>query len=228
MLNINLSEKVALVTGASRGIGHTIKQILDECGATVVTPTRQEVDLSNLEAVELYAAAIKNRQIDIFVHCAGLNKLAGIKEIDATLFQNVLNVNLIAPTILLNAIIPSMEANKWGRVVFISSLYSMVSRERRIAYSASKNALTGLCKSMAIEEGVNNILVNCVAPGYVLTEMTKQNLSPDEIKVIESSIPTGRFQTPEDIANLVAYLSSDLNTSITGQLIAVDGGFLCH
>lgn len=227
MLNVDLRGKVALVTGASRGIGFSIKQALEKCGATVIAPTRDIVDLSDLKSTEDYALSLKNQNIDIFVHCAGVNKLAGIKEIDAKIFQEVLNVNLISPTILLKEIVPCMEANSWGRVVLISSLYSIVSRERRIAYSASKNALTGLCKSLAIEVGPNNILVNAVAPGYVMTEMTKKNLSEQEIHNIEKNIPTGRFQTCDDVAHLVAFLSSSLNNSITGQLIAVDGGFLC-
>lgn len=227
MLKIDLTGKIALVTGASRGIGLSIKTILEQTGAKVIAPTRQEADLSDLASVQKYADKLKNEKIDIFVHCAGINKLAGIKEIDPELLQSVLNVNLIAPTILLNAMVPNMENQDWGRIILISSLYSIVSRERRIAYSASKNALTGLCKSLAIEEGKHNILINAVAPGYVMTEMTKKNLSDSEIHDIESKIPTGRFQTCEDISNLVAFLSSPLNNSITGQLIAVDGGFLC-
>ena len=120
-----------------------------------------------------------------------------------------------------------MKNQKWGRIVFISSLYGIVSRERRIAYSSSKNALNGLCKSLAIELGEDNILVNCVAPGYVMTDMTRKNLSEEEINAITNNIPTRRFQTTEDIANITAFLCSDLNQSITGQLIAVDGGFTC-
>lgn len=227
MLNIDLTGKIALVTGASRGIGFSIKNVLEQAGAKVIAPTRQETDLSDLASVQIYAERLKGVKIDIFIHCAGINKLAGIKEIDQESFQTVLNVNLIAPTILLNAIVPYMENQKWGRIVLISSLYSIVSRERRIAYSASKNALTGLCKSLAIEEGKHSILVNAVAPGYVMTEMTKTNLTKLEIHDIEGKIPTGRFQTCEDVSNLVAFLSSPLNNSITGQLIAVDGGFSC-
>ena len=143
------------------------------------------------------------------------------------MLSRVYDVNLFAPIHLLKAFCQNMQENKWGRIVFISSLYGIVSRERRIAYSSSKNALTGLCKSLAIELGENNILVNCVAPGYVMTDMTRKNLSETEIKNIESQMPTHRFQTTEDIANLTAFLCSDLNQSITGQLIAVDGGFIC-
>lgn len=227
MINIDLSGKTAFVTGGSRGIGKTIVEILQSGGANVIAPTRSELDLSDISSIEAYILKQKDIKIDIFIHCAGINELAGINEISQDLLSRVYDVNLFAPIHLLKAFCQNMQENKWGRIVFISSLYGIVSRERRIAYSSSKNALTGLCKSLAIELGENNILVNCVAPGYVMTDMTRKNLSETEIKNIESQMPTHRFQTTEDIANLTAFLCSDLNQSITGQLIAVDGGFIC-
>lgn len=227
MLNIDLSGKTAFVTGGSRGIGKTIVEVLQYGGANVIAPTRRELDLTDMLSIEAYSLKQKNLKIDIFIHCAGINELAGINEISQELLSRVYEVNLFAPIHLFKAFCPNMQENKWGRIVFISSLYGIVSRERRIAYSSSKNALTGLCKSLAIELGENNILVNCVAPGYVMTDMTRKNLSEAEIKNIESQMPTHRFQTTEDIANLTAFLCSDLNQSITGQLIAVDGGFTC-
>lgn len=227
MININLSGKTAFVTGGSRGIGKTIVEVLQSGGANVVAPTRSELDLSDLPSIETYFKKQKGLKVDIFIHCAGINELAGINEISQDLLSRVYDVNLFAPIHLLNAFSPNMQENKWGRIVFISSLYGIISKERRIAYSSSKNALTGLCKSLAIELGESNILVNCVAPGYVMTDMTRKNLSEVEIKTIESQMPTHRFQSTEDIANLTAFLCSDLNQSITGQLIAVDGGFTC-
>jgi 3-oxoacyl-[acyl-carrier protein] reductase len=118
-----------------------------------------------------------------------------------------------------------MQLMGHGKIVLISSLYSMVTKERRIAYSSSKSALTGLMKTSALELAPYNILVNAVAPGYVMTDMTKKNLSAEEIKNIEQQIPTKRFQSEEDIASLVYFLCSEENKSITGQLIAVDGGY---
>lgn len=227
MINIDLSGKTAFVTGGSRGIGKTIVEVLENGGAYVLAPTRGELNLSDLSSVDAYIKKQKDLKVDIFIHCAGINELAGINEISQDLLSKVYGVNLFAPIHLLKAFCPHMQKKQWGRIVFISSLYGIVSRERRIAYSSSKNALTGLCKSMAIELGEDNILVNCVAPGYVMTDMTRKNLSEAEIKNIESQMPTHRFQTTEDIANLIAFLCSDLNSSITGQLIAVDGGFTC-
>ena len=96
-----------------------------------------------------------------------------------------------------------------------------------MAYSMSKNALTGLAKTLSLELGQYNILTNCVAPGYVMTDMTRKNLSMQEIEQIRESIPTKRFQSGQDIANIVMFLCSEMNQSITGQLIAVDGGFTC-
>ncbi len=227
MINIDLGGKTAFVTGGSRGIGKTIVEVLQSGGAYVLAPTRSELDLSDFSSISAYLKKQKDLKFDIFIHCAGINELAGINEISQDLLSKVYGVNLFAPIHLLKAICPNMQKNKWGRIVFISSLYGIVSRERRIAYSSSKNALTGLCRSLAIELGENNILVNCVAPGYVMTDMTRKNLSEAEIKNVESQMPTHRFQTTEDIANLIAFLCSDLNQSITGQLIAVDGGFTC-
>lgn len=227
MINIDLSGKTAFVTGGSRGIGKTIVEVLQSGGACVLAPTRSELDLSDFSSIDAYLKKQKDLKVDIFIHCAGINELAGINEISQDLLSKVYSVNLFAPIHLLKAVCPNMQNNKWGRIVLISSLYGIVSKERRIAYSSSKNALTGLCKSLAIELGENNILVNCVAPGYVMTDMTRKNLSEAEIKNIETQMPTHRFQTAEDIANLIAFLCSDLNQSITGQLIAVDGGFTC-
>lgn len=227
MININLSGKTAFITGGSRGIGKTIVEVLQNGGAKVIAPPRSELDLSDISSIEAYIQKQRSMKVDIFIHCAGINELAGINEISQDLLSRVYDVNLFAPIHLLKAFCPNMQESKWGRVVFVSSLYGIVSRERRIAYSSSKNAMTGLCKSLAIELGGNNILVNSVAPGYVMTDMTRKNLSEEEIKNIESQMPTHRFQTTEDIANLIAFLCSDLNQSITGQLIAVDGGFTC-
>ncbi|MCM1169824.1 MAG: SDR family oxidoreductase [Bacteroides sp.] len=227
MIDIDLSGKKAFVTGGGRGIGRTIVERFSMAGADVVAPTRAELDLSDRKSIEAFIQSNPDMEVDIFVHCAGVNELAGIGEIDRNLLSRVFDVNLFAPIDLLKAFHANMKQKRWGRIVFISSLYSIVSKERRLAYSASKNALTGICKSLAIELGGDNVLVNGVAPGYVLTDMTRKNLSEKEIAEIKENIPTHRFQSTEDIANTVVFLCSALNQSITGQLIAVDGGFTC-
>lgn len=223
-----LRSRRVFITGASRGIGRCIKKSFEAAGAQVLCPDRAEMDLSSAESVQEYISRNSPLDADVFVHCAGINRLADISEIEQTLLEEVFQVNLYSAVALLNAIAPRMQERRWGRIVLISSLYSIVSKERRIAYSASKNALTGLAKTLTLELAPCNILTNCVAPGYVMTDMTKRNLSKSEIEAIQEKIPTGRFQSEQEIANLVMFLCSDLNQSITGQLIAVDGGFLCQ
>ena len=218
----------AFLTGGSRGIGKAIKGSLEKAGISVIAPTRTELDLSSSESITKYLEKNTNLVPDIFVHCAGINELAGIEEISQDLILRVFQVNYNSAVQLLNSFVPSMKKKEYGKIVFVSSLYGIVSRERRIAYSSSKNALNGLCKSLALELAPYNILVNSVAPGYVMTDMTKKNLTEEEIKNIEKNIPTGRFQSEDEIAEAVVFFCSEKNKSITGQLLAVDGGFLCR
>lgn len=225
-MEINFENRIIFLTGGSRGIGKKIKEKFEENGAKVIAPERAELDLSSMESVEYYLKN-NNLNIDIFIHCAGINEIAGIEEVEIEMLNKVFQVNYNAPVMLINNFVGNMKKQKWGKIIFISSLYAIVSRERRIAYSSSKNALTGLMKTLALELAPYNILVNAVAPGYVMTDMTRTNLSPSEINEIEKNLPTGRFQTEEEIANMVAFLCSDLNSSITGQLIAIDGGYTC-
>lgn len=227
-MHIDLKDRVIFLTGGSRGIGKQIKKTLEDDGAIIIAPERNKLNLMDPQNIERYLAENPDLEPDIFIHCAGINELAGIEEINHEILERVFQVNYNAPVALLSAFVKSMKKKKWGRIIFISSLYAIVSRERRIAYSSSKNALTGLAKTLALELAPYNILVNSVAPGYVMTEMTCKNLSPEEIQAIESNIPTGRFQTEEEIAFLVEFLCSNYNQSITGQLVAVDGGFVCR
>lgn len=227
-MNITFENRNVFLTGAGRGIGKKIKEVFLENGAEVIAPAHQELDLANSASIEEYLRSYNKKKPDIFIHCAGINRLAGIGEIEPELLRDVMQINCFSAVQLLRSFIPGMQERKYGRVVFISSLYATISRERRISYSASKNAVTGIMKSIALETAADNVLLNAVAPGYVMTDMTKRNLSEQEIEDIRRMIPTGRFQSEEDIANLVCFLCSQLNQSITGQLISVDGGFTCR
>jgi len=123
--------------------------------------------------------------IDIFIHCAGINKLAGISEISKEILDSVFQVNVFSALSLVKAMTPGMKSRHFGRLVLISSLYSLVSRTNRLAYTASKNALTGVTKNLTLELAPFGILTNCVALGYVMTDMTRKNLSTEEISKIE-------------------------------------------
>ncbi|MCR5773775.1 MAG: SDR family oxidoreductase [Lachnospiraceae bacterium] len=227
-MDIGFQDKCVFVTGGSRGIGKTICETFKTMGAKVIAPGRDEMDLSEPESVERYIKGHEEIVPDIFVHCAGMNKLASIEEVTDDVINTVFQVNFFSAVKLCTAFAKGMKENGCGKIVFVSSLYATVTREQRIPYTSSKNALTGLMKTLALELAPYGTMVNAVAPGYVMTDMTKKNLSQDDIKEISANIPTGRFQEEQEIADLIAFLCSDHNKSITGQLISVDGGFLCR
>ena len=227
-MNIDFEKKVVFLTGASRGIGLIMKEQFIKDNAIVIAPTRDELDLGNEKSVENYLQINKDLKVDIIVHCASLNVLAGIDEISQELIQNIFQINVFSITNIVKKLVPNMIDNKYGKIVFISSIYSTITRERRIAYTSSKNATTGLMKTLALELAPHGIMVNAVSPGYVMTDMTKNNLSNSELDAIIENIPTKRLQTEVDIYKAVRFLVSEDNQSITGQNLTVDGGFTCR
>jgi 3-oxoacyl-[acyl-carrier protein] reductase len=120
-----------------------------------------------------------------------------------------------------------MKRRQYGRIVNVSSVWSLVTKEGRLPYSASKSALNGITRTLAVELAPHNVLVNAVAPGYVNTELTRKNNTPEAIKAFAEQLPIQRLAEPREIAELVAFLCSARNSYITGQVIAIDGGFLC-
>lgn len=217
----------ALVTGASRGMGAAIAQRLITDGYQVLTPTRAEMDLESDASIDNYLASI-DKNIDIIVNDAGINRIASLENISAEDIQDTLQVNLIAPFHLIQAITPFMKEREFGRIVNISSIWTMVSKPGRASYTMSKMAINGLTRALAVELAPHNILVNAVAPGFVLTDLTRQNNTKEELKKISTSIPIQRIASPDEIAPVVAFLCSEQNTYITGQVIFVDGGFTCQ
>lgn len=217
----------ALVTGASRGIGAAIIQRLMADGYNVLAPTRQEMDLESNTSIDAYLSHIKD-QIEILVNDAGINRISLLSDIKDQDVDDTLQINLIAPLRIIRAVSPHMQKNGFGRILNISSVWSVVSRAGRISYSMSKAALNGMTRSLAVELAPYNILVNAVAPGYVLTDLTRQNNSEAELETIRKTIPLQRLAEPQEIANTVAFLCSEQNTYLTGQTLVVDGGFTCQ
>jgi 3-oxoacyl-[acyl-carrier protein] reductase len=219
--------RVALVTGASRGIGSAITRVLQKAGATVLAPTRSEMDMADLSSIERYIGSVKGT-IDILVNNAAINVLAGLDEIERDGLNEMLQINLVAPIMLTKLVAEKMKANRYGRIVNISSIWSVVAKERRLAYAASKSAMSGVTRTLALELGQYGVLVNSIAPGYVNTELTSQNNSPEQIEKISSSIPLERLAEPEEIAEMAAFLCSRKNSYMTGQVLVVDGGYVCR
>lgn len=216
----------ALVTGASRGIGAAIAKELASANYQLLTPSRSELDLASDQSIESYLSNL-NQPIDIVVNDAGINRVAMLENIQGNNLIDTLQINLLAPFRLIQFLAPQMMARKYGRIVNISSLWGIVSRAGRTGYTMSKTALNGMTRSLAVELAPFNILVNAVAPGYVMTDLTRQNNSQAEIEKISQTIPMQRLAEPHEIANLVAFLCSEKNTYLTGQTIVVDGGYTC-
>ena len=165
-------------------------------------------------------------RIDVCVNNAGINRNNYIDEVRVEDLQDMLAVNLQAPALITRAISPIMKRRHYGRIVNIASIWGVIGKEKRSVYSISKFGLRGLTTGSAIDLAPYNILVNTVSPGFVMTELTRRNLSEQEMEELARQVPMGRFAEPEEIAKAVLFLASSHNTYITAQNVVVDGGFV--
>lgn len=242
-----LTNKVALVTGASRGIGKEIALILASNGATVVinyngskaraTQVLEEIeskngkaiiyqaDVSDFNQVKQMVSDIKKEfaNIHILVNNAGITKDNLILRMSEDEFNDVIDINLKGVFNCLRHISPIMLKQKYGRIINISSIVGLHGNAGQVNYSAAKAGVIGMTKSLAKELGSRGITVNAVAPGYIDTDMTK--VLKDDLKdKVREQIPLRQLGQAEDVANAVAFLASDKSSYITGQVIQVDGG----
>jgi 3-oxoacyl-[acyl-carrier protein] reductase len=247
-LKIDLTNRTALITGATQGIGKAIACKFEAAGANLIlTGTNKiqirelntqlgqqgkkntiymQLDLSSEKSVESFLQDMDGlAPVDICVNNAGVNKVSSFVETSLEDFDWIHQVNLRGPYRILKHLLPHMQNQQYGRIVNIASIWSIVTRRRRSLYTTSKNALVGMTEALAVELAADKVLINAVSPGFTLTELTRRTNSASELSVIEGTIPMGRLAQPEEIANTVAFLCSDLNTYITGQNIVIDGGY---
>ena len=221
-----MESKTALITGASRGIGKSIKEILSKDEIEIISPTRNELDLSSSESIDKFLSQV-SADIDIIINNAGILKVGEHNEFSSDDFHEILQVNVVAPFKIISGFVEKMKTHSFGRIVNISSVWGQKSKKGRTLYSSSKAALDALTRSLAIEFASYNILINSVAPGYIETDMLKQCNTEEELSIIRDTIPMKRFGKKIEIAELVRFLSSEDNSYITGQVFTIDGGYTC-
>jgi 3-oxoacyl-[acyl-carrier protein] reductase len=238
--------RVAFVTGASRGIGRSIALTLCRAGFDIVVASPEiennetvaeeiracsgeamtlNLDVTSQESVKAgFAKVLADKtRIDVLVNNAGITRDGLAVRMKPADWELVLKINLQGAFICTQQVLPSMMRNRWGRIINIASVVGQAGAAGQANYAASKAGLIGLTKALAQEMASRNITVNAVAPGYIATDMTK--VLPDEVKQrILASVPLGRMGTPEDIAAAVKFLASEDASYITGHVLAVNGG----
>ena len=205
-----------LITGSSKGIGKEIVSLFNINGHNIYAPKRDSIDLS--KDFKLYRT-----DFDVIINNAGINPLNTIEDMDQEL---VMKVNYYSPLKIIQQCLPYMVNQKFGHIINIGSIWSNIAKEKRAAYSASKSALESLARSITSEYGKYGILANTVSPGFILTDLTKQNNTEDQINDLEKNIPLNRLGTVNDVAKFVYFLATQ-NSYITGQNIIIDGGYSC-
>jgi len=178
-----------------------------------------------MDQIKKCARFLDKLKPDVLINNAGINKNAPFTEIEPNTFQLIQQVNVFAPFILCQAAIPSMKCKGWGRIVNVSSIWGKICMAGRASYSASKFALDGMTTTLAVEHAADGIIANSIAPGFIDTDLTHSMLGEKGIQTLVSKVPSGRLGKVEEIARFVLWLASEENTFISGQNIAIDGGF---
>ena len=244
-MDLDFKNKTVIITGGTRGIGAAIARTFTDSGAHVLVSGTDktendkiensgnehniqyhQLDFTSDKSVNQFLNAVnKLKKVDVLINNAGVNKIETITEISVEDWDWIHAINLRGPFLLTQAVSKKMKKQNCGRIVNIASIFGVVGKEKRASYSSTKWGLIGFTKAVALDLARFNIHVNAISPGFVDTELTRKILGPENMKKLSETIPQGRIAKPEEIANVVLFLCSDLNTYITGQNIIVDGGF---
>jgi NAD(P)-dependent dehydrogenase (short-subunit alcohol dehydrogenase family) len=246
----DLTGKVALVTGGSKGLGKAMARGFAEAGADILISSRHEeelkpalaeilegtgrkgayfvVDMSKREETRKLAeqALAKFGRIDILINNAGSNIPQPIDEITDEDWDRIMELNLSSIMALTRAVVPQMKQRKWGRIVHISSIMGIVSKAGRNGYSATKSALIGFAKASALDLGPFGVTVNCIAPGPFLTDLPGKLLSQKEKDEFAATTALNRWGRPDELAGPALFLCSEAGSYVTGTVLVVDGGYV--
>ncbi|MDA9982787.1 SDR family oxidoreductase [Gammaproteobacteria bacterium] len=241
--NLN-NRKVVLITGATRGIGKAIAAEFAVLGYDLIlTGTNLQqiealnqkcnqhihyvaVDFSDTSSSDSFFKYLQSLpRLNICINCAGINIIKPIDSVSDSDLDRIIAINYTSIYRTCRVVSSIMRNQGGGHIVNIASIWSVISKAHRTLYSGTKTALIGLTRALAAELGPDKILVNCLSPGFVLTDMTRQSLTPGELKNLEMQVPLQRCAQPEEIAKAAAFLAGSNNTYLTGQNIVIDGGF---
>ncbi len=248
----DLSGRVALVTGGSKGLGKAMAHGFARAGADIAISSRSEAeldqtleeigadtdgrrmrvvaDMTKREDVRRLSDSVLQEmgRVDILVNNAGGNTPQAIDAIKDEDWDRILELNLTSIMALTRALVPQMKERGWGRIIHISSVLGLGSKAARNSYSATKRAVIGLAQASALDLGPHGITVNCIAPGPILTDLPMSLLSEEEKKVFSERTALKRWGQPAELAGPALLLASEAGSYITGETIVVDGGVMAH
>lgn len=249
MSTVSLENHVAVVTGASKGLGREMAEALAEAGAKVALVARNEELLSEVvrgirarggtaeyimaDVTDETAAAEVDQMVkeafgvcDILINNAGINNRKPIEEMSLDEWHEILEVNLTGPFSMSRTFVPGMKGLRWGRIINMTSIMSHVSLANRTGYSTTKSGLLGFTRALALELAPYNITVNGISPGPFATEMNRPLIEdPDKNSQFLASIPVGRWGKVEEIGSLAVYMCSEAAGFLTGTDVVIDGGW---
>ncbi|HEY2413819.1 MAG TPA: SDR family oxidoreductase [Pirellulaceae bacterium] len=248
----NLSGRTALVTGGSKGIGKAVARGLAEAGANIAISARHEDELKKAQAeiadklsvkVSYFVADMQDRaaikrlaadvlktfgRCDVLFNNAGSNKPQALVDTTDDVWDNIVELNLTSCMLLSRELAPAMVKNKWGRIIYTSSIMGLASNPARGCYSATKAALIGMARAQALELGPHGITVNCLAPGPIATDLPMSLLSLEQKKIFSDRTAVKRWGQTVDMVGPVLMLATDAGAYVTGNVVLADGGILCR